>query len=238
MVSDLPCVMVYETIFFVFVETINGELQLLQKNETRINNYVSNKDPVVHQIILKKSDRDYIHKATNIYTYWFVDCTYYGMSADFNFTFNYTDVDRTHLVEALLVADFTPLPPTTTVAPTTTTTTTTAKPTTTSTTTKPTTKPSSTTASPAPTKATTTAPSNFSVESNRVKRHNLRSSDLTSDLTQVNTTGSIMVKLNGTLVKYNGSFPMVCGGTQVSTDGKKSYGYFRKKLEVKGRYTF
>ena len=262
-------------IYFDISETLNGDLLLVQKNETRENDFVGNTSPVMHEISIKESDRDYIKNAPTVLTYWFIDCTYYGITTDFKFPFNYTTPDEEHFVEALVLADFTPLPPTTTVPPSTTTTkptsTTTTKPTST-TTTKPTstttTKPTSTTSkstTATPTSKTTTTfkpnsnttttikPNNTAVISTTIKPGSTSSGNMTTKVLNKrsvptnsldvinrvkNVTPRIMVKVNGALVPYNGSFPFVCNGTQVATDSKKSYGYFYRLVNVKGNHNF
>lgn len=160
----------------------------------------------------------------------------------FQFPFNYTQADEEHFVEALVVADFTPLPPPpTTTAPTTTSTTTTTKPTTTkstttsTTTTKPTTTTTKSTTTSATTttsttttsRTTTTTPPHKNVTAGVVKR--------SLDVQMVgNEMSHIMVNINGTLQPYKGSFPFVCNSTQVATDSRKTYGYFFKKIKVRG----
>lgn len=182
---------------------------------------------------MKQTDSDAIKSATSVYTYWFIDCVYYGFTSDLKFDFNYTDPDHEHVVEALIVADFTPLPPSTTVPPPTTTTkatTTTAKPTTTTTptTTKPTTTTAPTTAKPTTATAVTTSvnPKVADANKNLVKR-------------EVSTKDpqKIMKKVNGTLVPYIGSFPYVCNGTEVTIDPRKTYGYFTDVIDVKGMFS-
>lgn len=71
-------------------------------------------------MVLKKSDKNYISKAPSVLSYWFVDCVYYGVNTDLEFMYNFTKADEDHMIETLVVADFTPLPPPTTVAPPTT----------------------------------------------------------------------------------------------------------------------
>jgi hypothetical protein len=230
---------------FYINETLNGDLQLIQKNQTRSGIYVSNADTVIHNVSLKQSDADLVKLAPTVLTYWFVDCTYYGFMRGFQFPFNYTQADEEHFVEALVVADFTPLPPPpTTTAPTTTSTTTTTKPTTTkstttsTTTTKPTTTTTKSTTTSATTttsttttsRTTTTTPPHKNVTAGVVKR--------SLDVQMVgNETSHIMVNINGTLQPYKGSFPFVCNSTQVATDSRKTYGYFFKKIKVRAPVT-
>ncbi|RZC41269.1 uncharacterized protein BDFB_003913, partial [Asbolus verrucosus] len=212
---------------FYINETLNGDLQLIQKNKTRNSIFVSNADQVIHNVSLKQSDADLVKQAPTILTYWFVDCTYYGFRKDFLFSFNYTQPDEEHFVEALVVADFTPLPPpTTTTVPTTTTTTTTVKPNTTTTAPTPTTK-ATTTAAPNSTMTTTLLPTNITKSTKTIVKR-----DVDVDLLK-NETSPLKVRVNGSLVPYQGSFPYVCNGTKVATDPKKTYGYFFKTIKVR-----
>ncbi|XP_018577236.1 uncharacterized protein LOC108915612 isoform X1 [Anoplophora glabripennis] len=229
--------------YFDITETLNGKMLLVQKNKTIDKDFVSNTSTVTHEIELKETDWDYIKNATTVLTYWFIDCTYYGITTDMKFLFNYTSPGEEHSLEALVMADFTPPPPTTTVPPSTTTTkptTTTTKPTTTTskpttTTSKPTSTTTSTTVKPSPvtTKAgVSTAASTSIAPSVIAKALRKRSVNTNVDVNLVNGP-KIMTVVNGSKVPYNVSFPYVCNGTQVATDSKKTYGYFFRKIEVK-----
>ncbi|KAJ8925122.1 hypothetical protein NQ315_001304 [Exocentrus adspersus] len=148
--------------YFDITETLNGKMLLLQNNNSIDTEFVSNASTVTHSIQVKETDKEYIDKATTILTYWFVDCTYYGISSDFNFTFNYTVPEEEHEVEALVMADFTPLPPTTT--------TTTTPPSTTTTTSKPTTHAPNVTTTVRPTGSTATTIRTGAVTKTLIKR--------------------------------------------------------------------
>lgn len=219
---------------------------LIQRNKTTEKDFVSNASTVTHEIDIKQTDRDYIKNATSVFTYWFVDCTYYGITTDMKFLFNYTSAGDEHTVEALVMADFTPLPPTTTVPPTTTTTkpsTTTSKPTT------PTSKTTTTTAKPNSTTTVTTVkptvptgnPINITTAVTTSVRPSVVAKSLRRRSTDTNVdlnAPKIMTVVNGLKVPYNVSFPYVCNGTQVATDSKKSYGYFFRKVQVKGEFRY
>lgn len=199
---------------------------------TRSDHYVSSKGTVTHTVQLKKTDSEYIKSAPTVLSYWFVDCVYYGFNQDLTFDFNYTESDKNHVVEVLIVADFTPLPPTTTtVTPSTTTktTTTSSKPTNTtftSTTSKPPTITTVTSLKPNVSTSITIATSKSSTYKNLVKRE----VDVGFHLKNKST---IMIKVNSTLVPYNGSFPYVCNNTQVTINPSMSYGYFSELIDVK-----
>lgn len=109
---------------------MNGKLNLIQNTKVINTDYISSADLVTHHVELSPADAEYINKtATSILTYWFIDCVYYGLSNDYTFTFQYSEINQKHKVEALVVAGYEPI---TTPAPTTTsttsTTTTTPKP--------------------------------------------------------------------------------------------------------------
>ncbi|CAG9829698.1 unnamed protein product [Diabrotica balteata] len=210
---------------FVITENLNGDFLLMQGNASLPNNFVSTKKEVIHTVKLKQSDADFIKTAPTIRTYWFVDCVYYGITNEFDFAHIYPDPYQNHTVEALVMADFTPLPTTTTTPPTTTTkttttTTTTPKP---STTVSTTTKPTTTTTTLKPTAITTTS------NKPKVRRH-------ITDPT-IKPQSNIKIFVNNTLVPYNVSFPYVCNSSYVATDPKTFYGYFYKKFEAKDPLT-
>lgn len=231
--------------YFDITETLNGKMLLSQRNRTTDKDFVSNTSTVTHEIDVKETDWDYIKNATTLFTYWFIDCTYYGITTDMKFFFNYTSPGEEHTVEALLMADFTPLPPTTTVPPSTTTTkptTTTSKPTTT--TKNPNTTTPSTTINP--NSVTTEKPnsvSSITMMASTSAGPNLAAKMLRKRSTDTNVkvnavkAPKIMMLVNGTKVPYNVSFPYVCNGTQVATDSKKTYGYFFREVQVKAPIT-
>lgn len=84
-----------------------------QEDGTLYKDCIPNTSTVTHEIDVKETDWDYIKNAT-VFTYWFVDCTLYGITSDRKFYFNYTS--ENHTVEALMVAYFSPLPQMTTLA--------------------------------------------------------------------------------------------------------------------------
>ncbi|KAF5281077.1 hypothetical protein FQA39_LY17902 [Lamprigera yunnana] len=138
---------------FELTEHLNGKLIISQLDQVKTGKYISNATPVVHKVILTKSDQEYVNRtATRVQTYWFVDCIYYGTTTDYTFTFTYSDVNKRHKVEALTVVSYDPI--TTPAPPTTTTTTTTLSPNVTTVAPLPT-----TTSAPNVTAATTTATS-------------------------------------------------------------------------------
>lgn len=138
---------------FEVSDLLGGELDYIQNNTKRDNDYISTNMPVNHSIALRQSDLDYLkEKASYVTVYWFENCVYIGKSNDFFFVKHYHEPEQNYEIEALIIASFEPLPePTTT---TTTTTTSTTPPTTTSTTS--TTTPPPTTSTP----KTTTPPTN------------------------------------------------------------------------------
>lgn len=204
---------------FWLSETLNGDIDLMQKNKSIENSYVSSVGEVTHTIKLNEADFEYVNtSATSILSYWFVNCVYYGPSKGLSFTLNYTKPEEEHLIEALVIAGYepitTPVPPTTTVKPTTTT------------------KPSNTTTTT--TKATTTTTA-ITTTSTVKPKSNTTLTRIKRESAIENNGTSIMVKVNGTLVPYNGSFPFVCLNNTVLPDPSKTYGYFSRKIRVKGK---
>lgn len=226
-----------QRMIFELTEHLNGRMELVQKNKVMDGRYISSADTVTHKVLLNASDAEYINTtATSVLTYWFVDCVYYGVTDDYTFSLNYPDVDKKHRVEALVIAGYDPITtpaPSTTVAPTTTTTTTTKKPTVTTTTIAPTTS-TSTVKPNVTTSSTTTIKPQFNVnlvansidtQEKRLKR---------AVIGNIGEHKGVMVRVNGTLVPYNGSFPFVClSNNSVAPDVNKTYGYFSRKFTVR-----
>lgn len=102
-----------------FLDSLNGRLVTVQRNETRTG-FVSVTDPARFSTVLKPSDKNYISTAPTVLSYWFLDCVYYGITADMQFEFNFTKSDEPHVVETLIIGDFSPLPPPVTLPPSTT----------------------------------------------------------------------------------------------------------------------
>ncbi|XP_015113528.1 uncharacterized protein LOC107038779 isoform X2 [Diachasma alloeum] len=108
---------------FEITALLNGNISISQSNHTLESSYISSAVESEIKIDLREGDANYIIKnATEISTFWFVDCQYYGQTNDFTFRYNFTHPDETKSIEALVVASHEP-PTTTTVAPTTTSTT-------------------------------------------------------------------------------------------------------------------
>ncbi|KAF4532408.1 hypothetical protein B566_EDAN003860 [Ephemera danica] len=153
----IPIPITSERIFFNVTSLLNGKINIIQNNISRgDSSYVANNSPVNQTIEIFEADANFLkHNATQVITYWFVDCTYYGQTDDLSFIFTFNGSDKVHDIEALVVASFDPLPtpspPTTTTSTTTTTTTTTPATTTSTTTTTTTTTTSTTTTTPKPT---------------------------------------------------------------------------------------
>lgn len=234
-------------------------MNIAQKNVSRDDLYISSKDPIDNSVTLKGTDADYIKRAPTVLTYWFIDCTYYGYTDNLTFQFNFPVAEKKHHIEALVVADFTPLPPptTTTIAPPTT-----FKPNTTTIPPKTTTAPSNiTTTSTKPTTITTTKPTVVTTtpsNSKTIKPNNVTSavdtaqkSVLASEgslkafrnkrdtqVESVNNSTKLKMMVNGTIKKYDdhfGEFPYVCNGSRIAADVNKTYGYFSRTVIVKGK---
>ncbi|KAF7989337.1 hypothetical protein HCN44_008011 [Aphidius gifuensis] len=203
---------------FEITTLLNGNMTIAQSNHSIENNYVSSDAETEIKIDLRSGDYDYITKnATELSTYWFIDCQYYGQTNDFNFKYNFTNPNTESSIEALIVASYepltTPAPPTTT---TTTTTTTTPAPTTTSTTTTTTIKPTTTSSTTTPaSKNTTTTIASIKSDKKIINKRD------TSNKVSTNKLAN------------NITLPYVCINTSIVTpDPKKTYGYFHKKITI------
>ncbi|KAG8223481.1 hypothetical protein J437_LFUL001975 [Ladona fulva] len=110
---------------FEVTATLNGGLNVMQSGKTVAGPFISNAEGVKHEVVLSSPDFEYISRAPQVYSFWYVDCVYYGFSEGYDFTFNYPLEEKTHNVEAFMMVSFEPLPTpepstTTTVPPTTT----------------------------------------------------------------------------------------------------------------------
>ncbi|KAF2899329.1 hypothetical protein ILUMI_06843 [Ignelater luminosus] len=226
-----------QRIGFNLTENLNGKMDLMQDKKVMSGKFISNAESVTHKIILHDADAEYINKtATSVLTYWFVDCIYYGVTNDYAFSLKYPDVNKKHRVEALVVAGFDPITtpaPSTTVAPTTTTTT--HKPTTVAPITTKTTKTTFTVKPNVTTALTMTIKPKIEklLVNNSISNEERRIKRAINHIGSTNNNG-IMVRINGTLVPYNGSFPFVClNNNTVAPDVNKTYGYFSRKFTVK-----
>lgn len=89
----------------MFSDKLNGKVVVSQQNATVDGKYVSNMTAVNHTIVLKEADKAFLEKnATSVFTYWFVDCVYYGLSKEMSFAIQFAEVDTVHNVEVLVVA--------------------------------------------------------------------------------------------------------------------------------------
>ncbi|KAL1517028.1 hypothetical protein ABEB36_000848 [Hypothenemus hampei] len=189
--------------FFAITDTFNGQLTQTQNNETR-KVFVATNTSIQNSISLKKSDQEFLKKAPSVLTYWFVDCIYYGITTDLSFNYTFAQSEQNHNIEVLVVADFTPLPPTTTLQPITTT---------------------------IPSNVTTPTPATTTIKpKTRTKRDNL---PLNNNTIFNQIESNIKIWQNGTLVPYNVSFPYVCNGSIITTDHNKVYGHFIKTFTTK-----
>lgn len=238
------------------LDTLNGEMDLIQNDVTLKHEYVSNKENTLHQIRLKQSDFEFLNSSsTSVLTYWFLDCQYMGPSDDYSLTIKYNNSEEVHDVEALVVANFDPITTTTTTTTpsTTTSTTSTTKPTTTvkpvpTTKSTPITKSTSTTTTTASTtkttpssgtsllKKTTFHDSEFEQNEHQPVVNNInrnKRSELTDNLNVMVKVKGLMLPINKTL-SYNGSYPFKCGNNTVLPLGiNNTFGYFSRKVIAK-----
>ncbi|XP_076756930.1 uncharacterized protein LOC143427022 [Xylocopa sonorina] len=199
---------------FYVTQFLNGEIEVLQRNKTSLDTYVSSASEANVTINIRPGDMDYLMKATTVSIYWFIDCKYFGQTNDLSFLYNFTTPDTSHTIEALVIASHDL--PTTTVPPTTTT------------------SPIITTVQPNVTVpnittynvtveevATTTVPSNNAT----VKAM------LTSTVTVAPQDDALNTSISTT---NNVSLPYICSNSSIiPPDPNKTYGHFVKKLDIR-----
>ncbi|XP_067007546.2 uncharacterized protein [Anabrus simplex] len=205
-----------QRVSYDITDMLNGQMELKQNGTRNTDGFVSNAAEVSHKISLSPPDFTFLAKnATSIFTYWFVDCVYYGYSTDFRFLFNYTEM-RSYNVEALVVASFDEIPDTT-VPPLTTTL--------------------------EPISSTPVSPDHSNVTS-LAASPNSTSVDFLSSVTEVNyiltkNTSVPYTSKYGTIFNNETvKLPFVClNSSIIPRDITKVYGYFRRELFVKAPIT-
>lgn len=235
---------IYTSLFFVAL--LNGQLSLIQSHHLRETEYVSSTEQVSHRVDLTEADGAFLkHTATSVLTYWFVDCIYYGQTPGYVFNFNYTQPGKIHHVEALVIASYEPT--TTTTTPTTTTTNPThtppISPATTTTAVTPSTK-TTTTALPTTTTASSTVTAAVPRKNNT---HEINSNEISSAMQMFPVQNSSVMPVpapavnmpNETLANDTVFVPYVClNSSIVPPDPNKTYGYFHRRLAVRGKWKF
>lgn len=199
-------------ISFEVTSLLNGNLTVSQANKTVSEEFVSSSLETQFSIDIRKGDYDFIKEnATSVSTYWFIDCQNYGQTNDLNFVYNFTNVDVSHGIAALVVASYEPIQTTTTTVATT-------VPSLNST--------SNTTLINA---NTSLALSTTTISPTTVSHIN------TTQATSMTNAPAI----NSTMPNHsNISFPYVCLNTSIiPPDPNKTYGYFTKQIFVKAPIT-
>ena len=214
----------------------------MQSSHLREDEFVSSTVEVSHRVDLTDADHAFLTQhATRVLTYWFVDCIYYGQTPGYIFNFSYTQPGKTHHVEALVIASFEP--PTTTTSTSTTSTTPTpsaASPNTTAVTTpstKTTTSIFPTTSTAATTIATTTPSKNITYEINSNEISSVMQMFPVQNTHVMPVVAPAVNKSDGTVVNNTVFVPYVClNSSIVPPDPNKTYGYFHRRVTVKGKY--
>lgn len=190
-------------------ECLNGNVTVNQANKTIAGEYISSTNETKLTIDMRKGDYDFItQKATAISTYWFIDCKYFGQTNDFAFVYNFTSPGLTHKIEAVVIASYDPPTTTTMLTPTTTT---------------------------APVNVTTVTPSNVTTNSNETHVTVTLPTTVTSTKPTIKPTTTALPIDTGTINVVNMSFPYICSNTSfIPPDPNKTYGYFNKKIHVRG----
>lgn len=183
-------------------------MTIKQNNKTILGDYISSINDTKLIVDIRKGDYDFlIQKAMTISIYWFIDCQYYGQTNGFTFVYNFTNPDTTHEIEALIIASDNP-PTTTTVLPPTTTT--------------------------APTNVTTVSPNITTANSNGTVVAVTTTMLPTTIATANPATIASPITLS-TTDAANISLSYVCSNISViPPDPNKIYGYFHKKIYVRG----
>jgi len=184
-----------------------------QVNKTIDGDYISNVNETKLKIDMRKGDYDFItKKATAISTYWFIDCKYYGQTDDFAFAYNFTSPDVTYEIGALVIASYDP-PTTTTALP-----------------------PTTTTMPPA--NVTTVAPIITTIDPNGTPNGTntvitMLPTTVMSAKSQINFTTAASSNASTNAVYI--SLPFICSNVSlIPPDPNKTYGYFYKKIHVRG----
>lgn len=190
----------------LIVEYLNGNITVEQGNKTIEGEYISSVNKTNLKISLRKGDYDYIKQnATAITTYWFIDCQYFGQTDDFTFNFNFTNPDVTHEIGVLVIASFNP-PATTTVSPPTTTT--------------------------VHANITTIAPNTTTNSSGIITPVTITT--LPTTIKELRVKSATITSLTNTDTA-NMTLPYICSNASlVPPDPNNTYGYFHKKLHVRG----
>lgn len=184
-------------------------MTIKQNNKTIMRDYISSINEAKLIVDIHKEDYDFIiQKAMTISTYWFIDCQYYGQTNDFTFAYNFTNPETTHEIEALVIASHNP-PMTTTILPPTTTT--------------------------AATNVTTVPPNITTASLNETHVTAVTTTMLPTTIASANPAiiaSPITVSMTDAT---NVSLPYVCSNISfIPPDPKKIYGYFHKKIYVRG----
>lgn len=181
-----------------------------QANKTIAGEYISSTNESKLMIDMRKGDYDFItQKATAVSTYWFIDCKYYGQTNDFAFIYNFTSPGVTHEIEALVIASYDPPTTTTMLTPTTT---------------------------AIPVNVTTVVPNNVTTNSNETHVTTVTLPiTVTSAKSSIKPTTTALPIDASTMNSVNTLFPYICSNTSfIPPDPNKTYGYFNKKIHVRG----
>lgn len=179
-----------------------------------MGDYISSLNETKVMIDIRKGDHEFImQNATTISTYWFIDCQYYGQTNDFAFAYNFTTPGMTHEIGALVIVSYNS-PTTTTVLPPTTTT--------------------------APTNVTTISPNTTTANSNGTHVTVVTTTMLPTTVASANPTMKPLtvaspITVSTIDVANISTPPYICSNTSlIPPDPNKIYGYFHKKIYVRG----
>lgn len=85
-------------------------MELTQSDQAVRRHNVSTAVALEPRLRIRREDLDSIANATNTVTHWFIDCQHVRETKDMKFQHIFSEPNRTHHIEALIVASFEPLP--------------------------------------------------------------------------------------------------------------------------------
>lgn len=204
--SLLQVTYLYYLYYLLISECLNGNITIKQANKTIAGEYISSTNETKLIIDMREGDYDFItQKATAILTYWFLDCKYYGQTNDFAFIYNFTSPGVMYEIGALVIVSYSPSMTTTMLTSTTT---------------------------AVPINMTTVASNATVTNSNRTC---VTPITVTRAKPLIKPTTIALPIVASTLEAANISLPYICSNTSfVPPDPNKTYGFFNKKIHVRG----
>ncbi|KAI5724080.1 hypothetical protein M8J76_015063 [Diaphorina citri] len=200
--------------YFNITGFLNGDLNLTQNHkEIAQDKFVALNQEMMHEVALHTADANYLKRnATDIETYFFIDCQFINATKGLTFKHNYTTLNADHLIEVLVIVSFDPP----VIVPT--------------------------TPAPPSGNGTTTVPPALALASNQTLTGNSSTPNSTVAPSLASSSTSLPMSSSEspstTMLPLVSAFPYVCNNsTQVSPDLSKTYGYFSKNVKVQAAIT-